>query len=174
MPPPTLAPRLSTRDVVAERLDLAELVGDHQDGDLAAMRHVSQQAQDFVGFARRQHRGRLVEDQKPLIEIEQLQDLELLLLARRERRHRPVERHPERHARQGRLRALSRSLRQLMTAGASARLTTRFSAAVSDGHESEMLIDHADAERLRVARISHRDLGAVEQERCPCRACRSP
>ena len=84
--------------VVAERLDLAEFVGDHQRGDLAAMRHVLEQAKDFVGFARRQHGGRLIEDEEPLVEIEQLQDLELLLLAGRERGDRPVERHAERHA----------------------------------------------------------------------------
>ena len=68
------------------------------DGDLAAMRHVAQQPEDFVGFTRRQHRGRLVENEEALIEIEQLQDFELLLFARRERRDRPVERHAKRHA----------------------------------------------------------------------------
>ena len=103
------------------------------DRDLAAMRHGFEQAEDFVGLARRQHRGRLVEDEKALIEIEQLEDFELLLLARRQRGHRPVERHAERHAVEERLERCSRSLRQSMTAGASARLATRFSAAVSEG-----------------------------------------
>ena len=72
-------------EVVAERLDLAELVGDHHHRDLAAMRHVAQQAEDLVGLARRQHRGRLVQDEEALVEIEQLEDFELLLLARRQR-----------------------------------------------------------------------------------------
>ena len=31
-------------------------------------------------------------------------------------------------------------------------------------HQSEVLVDHADAERLRVARIAHRDFRAVDQE----------
>ncbi len=47
-----------------------------------------------------------------------------------------------------------RSCRQSMTAGVSARLITRFSAPVSDGHQREVLVDHADAERPRVARVA--------------------
>ena len=86
------------RHAVAEARHLAELVRDHEDGDLLALRHAAQQAEHLVGLARRQHRGRLVEDQEALVEIEQLQDLELLLLARRQRGDRRVERHAERHA----------------------------------------------------------------------------
>jgi hypothetical protein len=41
-------------------------------------------AQHLVGLVRRQHRGRLVEDQQAL-QVELLEDLELLLLAGRER-----------------------------------------------------------------------------------------
>ena len=120
-------------EVVAERLDLAELVADHHDGDFAAVRHVAQQAEHLVRLARRQHRGRLVEDEEALVEIEQLQDLELLLLAGRQARDRHVERHAERHPVEEGLQRPCVSLRQSMTPGASARLMTRFSAAVSDG-----------------------------------------
>ncbi len=80
------------REIVAERLDLAELVADHRHRDLAAMGHVAQEAQNLVGFARRQHRGRLVQDEKALVEIEELEDFELLLLARRKPGDGPVER----------------------------------------------------------------------------------
>ena len=69
------------RDLVGERHHLAELVGDHQHGEVAALRHVAQQAQHLVGLAGRQHRGRLVEDQKAALQVELLEDLELLLLA---------------------------------------------------------------------------------------------
>ena len=84
-------------EVVAERLDLAELVADHRDRDLATMRHVAQQTQNLVGLARGQHGGGLVEDKEALVEVEELENLELLLFAGRQSRHRPVERHAERH-----------------------------------------------------------------------------
>ena len=78
---PSAAPE--HREVVAERLDLAEFVADHRDGDFAAVRHVAQQPENFVRLARRQHRGRLIENEKTLVEIEQLEDFELLLFSRR-------------------------------------------------------------------------------------------
>ena len=121
------------REGIAERLHLAELVADHQHGDLAALRHIAEQAEHLVGLAGGQHRGRLVEDQEALFEIEQLEDFELLLLAGRERRHRRVERHPERHAVHEGGRAAALSFFQSMIAGASAREMTRFSAAVRQG-----------------------------------------
>src|ERR1700683_576813 len=58
------------REIVAERLDFAKLMADHHDGNCIRMRHVAQQTEDFVRFARGQHGGRLVEDQESLIEIE--------------------------------------------------------------------------------------------------------
>jgi hypothetical protein len=73
------------REMIAEGFHLAELVGDHQHGDFAALGHAAQQAEHFVGLARGQHRGRLVEDHETLVEIEQFQDFELLLFARRQR-----------------------------------------------------------------------------------------
>ena len=71
------------REVVAERLDLAKLVADHHDGDRIRVRHVAQQAEDLVRLARRQHRGRFVQDEESLVEIEELENFELLLLAGR-------------------------------------------------------------------------------------------
>ena len=52
------------RHLVGKRHDLAELVGDHQDRQLAAGDEVAQHAEHFVGLARREHRGRLVENEK--------------------------------------------------------------------------------------------------------------
>ena len=124
-------PASQHREVVTESLDLAELVADHGDGDFAPVRHVAQKTENLVSFPRRQHGRRLVEDQEALIEIEQLQDFELLLLARRQPET-GLQRHAERH----RVKEPSSdllSLRQSIIAGASARLATRFSAAVNAG-----------------------------------------
>ena len=151
-------------DVVAEGLHFAELVGDHQRRDVAAMRHVLEQAEDLVGLARRQHGGRLVEDEEALVEIEQLEDFQLLLFARRQRGDRPVERRAERHTFEKRLQSLALALpvddgRRIGAAD------DEILRAGQRRHQREMLIDHADAERLRVARIAHRDLAPVERER---------
>ena len=51
-----------------------------------------------------------------------------------------------------------------MSDGASARLTTKILGRRQRRHEGEVLIDHADAQRLRVPRIAHGDLAAVKQE----------
>ncbi len=72
------------RDGIGEGQHLAEFVADHQHREVAAARHAAQEAQHLVGFIGRQHRRGLVEDEEALVEIEQLQDLELLLLARRQ------------------------------------------------------------------------------------------
>ena len=160
-------------EVVAERLDLAELVADHRDGDLAPVRHVAQEAEDFVGFARRQHRGRLVEDEKALVEIEELEDFELLLLA----------------GRHGGDRLLSGTRNGIVSRNASSAL--RLLAPVDDGgrvgaaddevlrrgqrrNQGEVLVDHADAERLSVARVAHRRLPFRRSGAGRGRACRSP
>ena len=87
-----------------------------------------------------------------------------MLLARRERRHRPVERHAERHARKEGFEpvALLAPVDHRRRVGAAGDEILRRR---QRGHEGEMLIDHADAEGLRVARIFHRDFGSVEKER---------
>ncbi len=130
---------------------LAEFVGDHQHRDLAAIGQPAQQAQHLVGLLRRQHRGRLVEDQQAALEIELLQDLAFLPLAGRERRHLDVERHAERHAREERLERLALLApvdhgRQL---GARQHQVLRHR---HRRHQGEMLVDHAEAERVGGAR----------------------
>ena len=150
-------------DVVAKGFDLAELMGDHQRGDLAAMRHRLEEAEDFVGFIRRQHRSRLVENEEALVEIEQLQNFQLLLFPRRERGDGPIERHAERHALKKRLERLA-LLAPIDEGGRVGAARDQILGRGQRRHEGEMLIDHADAERLRVARIAHDDLFAVEQQ----------
>ncbi len=173
LPPPTLRAAPEHGEVVAERLDLAELVADHRDRDLAAMRHLAQEPEDLVRLARRQHRGRLVEDEEALVEIEELQDFELLLLARREARDRPVERDAKRHP-------LEEGFERpalLAPVDEGRRVGAADDEVLGRGqrrHQGEVLVDHADAERLRVARIAHRDLRRRRSRAGPCRACRSP
>jgi len=72
------------RDLVGERHHLAEFVRDHQNGQLALDHHRAQHAQDFVGFGRRQHRGRLVQDQEAPLQVKLLQDFAFLPLAGRD------------------------------------------------------------------------------------------
>ena len=62
---------------------LIHLVGDEDDrnaGDL----EIGEEREEAVGLLRRQHGGRLIEDQKPGTEIERLDDLHPLHLAYRE------------------------------------------------------------------------------------------
>src|SRR5208283_6179705 len=150
-------------EVVAERLHFTELVADHGDGDLAAMRHITQEAEDLVRLARRQDGGRLVEDEKALVEIEELQNLELLLLARREPGDGPVERHAERHAVEEGLQRLA-LLAPVDERGRVGAADDEILRRRQRGNQGEVLVDHADAERLRLARIAHGDFGAVDQE----------
>ena len=97
LPPPTCAPRLSTvksSQKASTSRNLWVIITTVISPRCAMC---SQQPEDLVGLAGRQHRGRLVENKEALVEIEQLQDFELLLLARRQRGHRHVERHAEGH-----------------------------------------------------------------------------
>ena len=127
------------------------------------MRHVTQQAEDFIRFAGGQHRGRFVQDQELLIEIEELQDFELLFLAGRHGRDRLVERHAKRHpVKEGfeRLHLLAP-----FDDGWSVGPTdNEIFCSGQGGNQREVLVHHADAERLRVARIVNGHLIAVQQE----------
>ena len=71
------------RDVVGDRHDLAQLVGD-EDDRLALVLELLEDAEQMVGLGRRQHAGRLVEDQDVGAAIERLQDLDALLQADRQ------------------------------------------------------------------------------------------
>jgi hypothetical protein len=71
------------RHRVGDRHDLAQLVRD-QDDRLALFLQLPEDAEQMVGLGRRQHAGRLVEDQDFGAAIERLQDLDPLLQADRE------------------------------------------------------------------------------------------
>ncbi len=150
------------RDLVGERHHLAEFVRDHQDGQVAVDHHVAQHAQHLVGFARRQHRGRLVQDEKAPLQIELLEDFAFLPFAGGDIGDLGVERHLERHPRQKRLEFLlllgpvdhGRHVvaRQHQVFGHRHRR-----------HQRKMLVDHAEPERVGVLRIGDRLFAAADQ-----------
>ena len=125
-----------------------------------------EQAEHLVGLAGREHRGRLVEDQQALVEIEQLEDFELLLLAGGERGDRHVERHAERHA----VEELVERALLLLPVDHGRRIGAADHQILRAGqrrHQREVLVDHADAVGARIARIADRHLVAVEQHLAP-------
>src|SRR4029079_17975529 len=71
------------RDPVRDRDDLVELVADEDDAP-PGRRHRLQRPKEFLGFLRREDRGRLVEDEDPGASVEELQDLDPLLFANAE------------------------------------------------------------------------------------------
>jgi hypothetical protein len=158
---------------VAERLHLAELVGNHQDGDLLAFGHAAQKGQHLVRLARGHHRGRLIEDQEALVQIEKLEDLQLLLLARRQVRDLAVQPHPERHPVHERL--------QRALLGAPVDDARRIGTGHDQifgrrqaGHQREMLVDHADPLRLRLSGAVQRHAHTIKEDRTRIRAVESP
>ena len=81
-----------TRSVIGH--DFAQLVRDEDDG-FALVAQADKHLEKLVGLLRREHGGRLVEDQDLRAAIERLQDFHALLQADRQLRHDGVERHLE-------------------------------------------------------------------------------
>ena len=79
----TVLPAAQHGHAVGDGLHLVELVRDEDDG-LALGGHRAERLEEPLGLLRREHGGRLVEDQNPGVAIERLQDLDALLLADRE------------------------------------------------------------------------------------------
>ena len=71
------------RHPVGDRLHLVQLVRD-EDHRPSLRRHLAHRLEQHVRLLRRQHRGRLVEDEDARFAVERLQDLDALLLAERE------------------------------------------------------------------------------------------
>ena len=72
------------RHVIGDRQHLRQLVRDDDDR-LALLAHAPQDGEELVDFLRREHRGRLVENQQLRAPVERLQQLDALLLADRQR-----------------------------------------------------------------------------------------
>ncbi len=80
---PDLAPVPEHCDPVRELEDLADLVGDEDEAP-AVGDHLPEHGEEIVDLLRRQHRGRLVEDQQRDVAVERLDDLDALPLTDRE------------------------------------------------------------------------------------------
>src|SRR5439155_6608111 len=124
-------------------------------------RHLVQEAEDLVGLTRREHRRRLVEDQDAGGEIELLEDLDLLLLAGRQRADRRLEIDLERHVLQELVQPamLGRPVDDERKVRARQREVLGHRHA---RHEREMLVHHPDPVSMRVARASDDALDVID------------
>ena len=71
------------RHVVGDREHLRQLVRDDDDR-LSLLAHAAKDGEELLDFLRRQHGGRLVENQQLRVPVERLQQLDALLLADRQ------------------------------------------------------------------------------------------
>ncbi len=146
--------------VVGIRHHFAKLVRDHQHSQLAARGQVTHQPKHFVGLLRRQHGGRLIENEETLLEIQLLEDLQLLLFPCGKARNRRVQRQAKRHALHERFERGAFCFPLNFPWQAPPRkqqvLLNR-----QPRSEREMLVHHADTQRLRVARRSDPHLAAT-------------
>ena len=143
---PTLRAVAQHGDAIGHRHHLVELVRDEHDRP-ALGRHRPQRLEQHLGLLRREHGGRLVEDQHRGVACERLEDLDPLLLADRQlpdlgRRDRPAGRSARRAPPPARRSTRCRTRPRPPS--------TMFSATVNVRHQVEVLVHHADA--LRRAR----------------------
>ena len=115
---------------------------------MAGARELAHVAQHLVGLLRRQHRGRLVEDQQPRLEIELLEQFQLLFFAGREFGRASIEVQRERRGSEEFLELGAPGFpvdqRRRLATGQQQVLRHRHA-----GRQREVLVDHADAERAR-------------------------
>ena len=159
------------RDAVRNGLHLVELVRDEDHG-APLVRHAAQRLEQHLRLLRREHRGRLVQDQDARVPIERLEDLDALLLAERQL--------PDARAR---IDVEAVALRDLADAALDRPRVDPERAALAavvaeddvlrDGErldEPEVLVHHADARVERVARRIEVHRPAVEEDLALVRA----
>ena len=150
-------------DLVGHRHDLAQLVGDQDDG--APLRlEVAQDAEQMVGLLRRQHAGGLVQDQDAGAAEQGLEDLDPLLHAHGQARHRRVEVDLEPIVA---LECRDLGPRPRGTVGEREAALGTEQQVLQDRErldQHEMLVDHADARPDRVLRALDGSLLAVDQD----------
>ena len=144
------------RDPVAEAHRLVQLVGDEEDRDSGVPQPADDPA-EVLHALRREHRGRLVEDQHALAPPERLDDLDELLLAEGERAERRVLR--QRDAEQAGDLAQPRACRGAVHGCAPGGPQHQVLQHRERRHQGRVLVDGADAEIERGARA--RDPGLV-------------
>ena len=150
------------RDPVRDRDDLVELVADEDDAP-AGRGHRLQRPEQVLGLLRREHRGRLVEDEDPGAAVEELQDLDPLLLADAELPDlRPgIDPQPELGGEAGDLGLRAARVEE------EARLGEPEQDVLGHGlrrDQREVLVDHPQAGLDRVARRPEHDRPAVEAD----------
>ena len=131
-----------------------------QDDALALVAQAREQPEQIVDFRRREHGGRLVEHEQVGAARESARDLEPLHLRDRERvgARLRIERQVEALEQRARLRVAA-PWREPRGAGLAQHEVLRDR---ERGHEHEVLVHHADAERERAARIRDLDLAPVD------------
>ena len=138
-------------DPVGDLADLAELVGDEDDG-LPGLLELAHDVHQLVGLLRGEHRGGLVEDEQLGVAGEGLDDLHALLHADGEVLDEGVGVDVEAEA-LGDLGDALAGLGEVERAGEAGGLVAEHDVLGDgeDGDEHEVLVDHADAGRHRVA-----------------------
>ena len=122
--------------------------------------HVAQHTENLVGFAGRKYRSGFVEDQKTAPQVKLLEDLALLPLARGNRRNLGVQRNAKRHI----VQELFERLAFTRPIHHRRYVVTRQNEILRHRHgrnQRKMLVDHAEAERMRRARIARSPPGAI-------------
>ncbi len=137
-------------DPVAERHDLAQLVADEDDGEPVPGEAAQHREQPF-GLLRRQHRGRLVEDQHAGVAVEGLQDLDALGLADRERGHPGVQRHLQARG----------SHERLQPGAGGGHVLAQPPHRLGAEHD---VVEHAEVAGQREVLVDHADAGEVEDD----------
>ena len=144
---------------VAQRAHLLELVGDVEDRAAFLAQH-PQRAEQLLGLLRRQHRGRLVEDQQLRVLQQAAHDLDALALADREP--------PDLALRIERQAVAARDFaRRARSRPASSALVEAERDVLGDGQlleQAEVLEHHADAARARRGRAGEHDRLALPAE----------
>ena len=144
---------------VAERLDLVHLVRDDDDG-LAVVAHAAQDGEELVRLLRGEHGGRLVEDEDIRAAVERLDDLDRLLLGHGHVIDLLIRVELEAVALADAADARGRGLeielfieaeRDVLSGG-------------EDVDQLEVLVDHADAVTVGIARGADDDLLAVDED----------
>ena len=168
----TMAPGAHHADLVGHRHDLAQLVGDQDDGPPLRL-EVAQDAEQMVGLLRRQHAGGLVQDQDVGAAEQGLEDLDPLLHAHRQLRDRGVEidLQPVVALQRCDLGPGARDAARQRDAALGAQQQVLQDGERLDQHE--VLVDHADAGLDRILRAADRPLAARRPGSGRCRPGRS-
>ena len=151
------------RDLIDEGGDFLQFVGDDHDGQRAGVGEVADQTEHLGGFLGGQDGGRFVQHQEFSLQIKLFDDLGFLPFAGGEVADLDFQRHLERHA-----------FHELLQAGDflapvdhGRNVLARHHQVFGDGHrryQGEVLVHHAEAERIGVGGTLDRGFASVDDE----------